>query len=54
MPVVGFGSLAYAFMFPDEETPYRVPPELQYLQQQTELNDETLTNWSATHEATPK
>ncbi len=34
--------------------PDQYPPEMRYLAAQQTPNTDTLTNWSATHEATPK
>ncbi len=56
LPTSGAACLWYGFTHPDDTplVPTKLPPELQYAMSQKNPNQETLTNWSGTHEATPK
>ncbi|GLC43145.1 hypothetical protein PLESTM_001435600 [Pleodorina starrii] len=56
LPISGIAMWTYAFMHPDKDPLVgdRYPPELQYLASQQTPNTDTLTNWSGTHEATPR
>lgn len=45
---------AYTHVDQDPLVPEKYPPEMRYLAAQQTPNTDTLTNWSATHEATPK
>ena len=54
LPLSAGSCLIYAFTHPDEDQGFRMPPELQYLAAQQAENENTLMNWSATHEARPK
>lgn len=56
MPISGISVLWYAYTHPDQDplVPAKYPPELQYLAAQQTPNSEELTNWSNTHQATPK
>ncbi|GIL70539.1 hypothetical protein Vretimale_3672 [Volvox reticuliferus] len=56
LPVSGIAVWTYAFMYPDKDPLVgdRYPPELQYLASQQTPNGDVITNWSGTHEATPR
>ncbi|KAG2498500.1 hypothetical protein HYH03_003751 [Edaphochlamys debaryana] len=56
LPVSGVGMMWYAYTHPDKDALVgeRLPPELQYLAAQQTPNTDALTNWSGTHEATPR
>jgi len=54
LPTTTAACFYYAFKYPDEDQGLRMPPELQYLAAQQTENENTLMNWSATHEARPK
>ncbi|GIL47176.1 hypothetical protein Vafri_4064 [Volvox africanus] len=56
LPVSGIAVWTYAFMYPDKDPLVgdRYPPELQYLASQQTPNSDAITNWSGTHEATPR
>ncbi|MEW5306294.1 MAG: hypothetical protein WDW36_008767 [Sanguina aurantia] len=55
LPISGSIVLLYAYLSPDTDDVFKAhyPPEFRYLQSQDTANTETVTNWSATHEATP-
>ncbi|GFR43860.1 hypothetical protein Agub_g4987, partial [Astrephomene gubernaculifera] len=56
LPVSGVGMMWYAYTHPDQDdlVGKRFPPELQYLAAQQTPNTDPLTNWSGTHQQTPK
>ncbi|KXZ53075.1 hypothetical protein GPECTOR_8g68 [Gonium pectorale] len=56
LPVSGVSLFWYAYTHPDEDSLVgrKLPPELQYLASDQTPNSDTLTNWSGTHEATPR
>lgn len=47
-------TLSTCTLVQDPLVPEKYPPEMRYLAAQQTPNTDTLTNWSATHEATPK
>ncbi|KAL6747479.1 hypothetical protein V8C86DRAFT_2908904 [Haematococcus lacustris] len=56
LPISGVTVVTLAFMYPDHDPLVleRPPPEVLYSMADKQGNEETLINWSATHEAKPK
>lgn len=51
MPVTGIATLGFGFLYPDEDQLFPTQPSRTNVLQQ---HDETVINWSSTHEARPK
>ena len=56
LPITGTSILVYGFTHPDQDplVPARMVPELQWLATQQAPNTQPFSNWSGTHEATPR
>lgn len=51
LPAAGVATLGYGFLYPDEQPLFPTQPSRTAA---AALKDQTLTNWSATHEAKPR